>query len=306
MNGYRGRFAPTPSGPLHFGSMVAAVGSYLDAKSRGGTWLLRIDDLDPPRVMPGATDAILRCLENFRMEWDEKVVYQSTRGEAYRDALERLRARKLVYSCGCSRTDIEEAAVAAGLEGPVYPGTCRNRLPQGRDARSLRVLTNNTAIEFEDRLQGLVRQQLAAEIGDFVLWRTDGVFSYHLACAVDDGYQGITHVVRGADLIASTARQIYLQGLLGLTRPEYLHLPIAVDAAGEKLSKQTLAPPVDTGKPVAILTRVLQFLGHAPPPETAGAGLVALWPWAIANWRRERLPPRKVAAASGETRGSPS
>jgi glutamyl-Q tRNA(Asp) synthetase len=190
--------------------------------------------------------------------------------------------------------------MAAGLEGPVYPGTCRNGLPQGRDARSLRVLTNNTAIEFEDLLQGPVRQQLAAEIGDFVLWRTDGVFSYHFACAVDDEYQGITHVVRGADLIASTARQIYLQGLLGLPRPEYLHLPIAVDTSGEKLSKQTLAPPVDTRNPAAVLTRVLRFLGHAPPPGLAGAGVEALWPWAIENWRREQLPPRKVAAASVE------
>lgn len=278
--------------------MVAAVGSYLDAKSRGGDWLLRIDDLDPPRVMPGATDAILRCLENFGLNWDDAVVYQSARNEAYRDALERLRTQNLIYPCGCSRTDIEQAAMAAGIEGPVYPGTCRNGLPPGRELRSLRVLTNNTAVEFEDQLQGPVRQQLAAEIGDFVLWRTDGVFSYHLACAVDDAAAGVTHVVRGADLIASTPRQIHLQRLLGLPAPEYLHLPIAVDAQGEKLSKQTLAAPVDSGNPSATLAQVLQFLGHPPPRELAHAGLDALWSWAVGNWRREQLPRRKVAAGS--------
>jgi glutamyl-Q tRNA(Asp) synthetase len=298
MKSYRGRFAPTPSGPLHFGSMVAAVGSYLDAKSRGGAWLLRIDDLDAPRVMPGAADAILRCLENFGMHWDAGVVYQSTRNEAYRDALERLRAQNLIYACGCSRTDIEEAAMAAGIEGPVYPGTCRNGLPPGRGMRSLRVLTNNTPIEFEDRLQGPVRQQLAAEIGDFVLWRADGVYSYHIACAVDDADEGVTHVVRGADLIASTPRQIHLQRLLGLPTPEYLHLPIAVDAAGEKLSKQTLAPPVDSGDPSATLVRVMQFLGHTPPRELAHADIGTLWSWAAENWRREQLPRRKVASGS--------
>ena len=297
MNGYRGRFAPTPSGPLHFGSMVAAVGSYLDAKSGGGRWLLRIDDLDPPRVMPVAADAILRCLENFGMRWDEEVVYQSTRTEAYRDTLEHLRGRKLVYSCGCSRKDVEEAAIAAGIDGPVYPGTCRNGMPAGHTTRSLRVRTDDIAIEFEDQLQGRVRQQLATEIGDFVLRRADGAFSYHLACAVDDAHAGITHVVRGADLIASTPRQIYLQRLLGLPTPEYLHLPVAVNANNEKLSKQTLARSVDSGRPAATLARILQFLGHAPPPEMAGEDVKALWAWGIENWRRGLLP-RRTAALS--------
>ena len=299
MDGYRGRFAPTPSGPLHFGSMVAAAGSYLDAKSGGGRWLLRIDDLDPPRVLPGAADAILRCLENFGMHWDEEVVYQSTRGEAYRDTLEHLRGRKLVYPCGCSRKGVEEAAMAVGIDGPVYPGTCRNGMPAGHTMRSLRVRTDDIAVEFEDQLQGRVRQQLAAEIGDFVLRRADGAFSYHLACAVDDADAGITHVVRGADLIASTPRQIYLQRLLGLPTPEYLHLPVAVNANREKLSKQTLAQAVDSGRPAATLGRILQFLGHAPPSELAGEDVEALWSWGIENWRRGLLP-RQTAALSVE------
>ena len=290
---YRGRFAPTPSGPLHFGSMVAAVGSYLDAKHNGGEWLVRIDDLDPPRALPGAADAILRCLESFGMQWDGAVVYQSERGDAYRSAVEQLKRGGGVFACGCSRKDIEEAAMA-GLEGALYPGTCRNGLAPGRSPRSLRVRTDNMAVEFTDRLQGPVRQQLAAEVGDFILWRIDGIYSYHLACVVDDAEAEITHVVRGADLIASTPRQIYLQGLLKLRTPEYLHLPIAVDGRGEKLSKQTLASPVDPGVPAQALLRVLQFLGHPPPVAMAGCGLADLWTWARENWRHERLPSKKV------------
>ena len=296
MRRYRGRFAPTPSGPLHFGSMVAAVGSYLDAKSQSGDWLLRIDDLDPPRVMPGATDGILYALERVGLRWDEAVVFQSGRGEAYRDALERLRARNLIYPCGCSRKEIDEAAIA-GIDSSVYPGTCRHGMPPGRTMRSQRVRTDGASVEFDDRLQGRIRQQLAAEIGDFVLWRIDGVFSYHLACAVDDGDAGITHVVRGADLIDSTPRQIYLQRLLGLPEPEYLHLPIAVNAQGEKLSKQTLAPAVDTRSPAEVVAQVLQFLGQVPPPDLAGAKVDELLSWAISHWRRASLP-RSAAGTS--------
>jgi glutamyl-Q tRNA(Asp) synthetase len=290
---YRGRFAPTPSGPLHFGSMVAAVGSYLDAKHHGGEWLVRIDDLDLPRVVPGAADGILRCLERFRMQWDGAVAYQSEHSDAYRSAVEQLERGGRVFACGCSRKDIEEAAMA-GLEGALYPGTCRNGLPPGRSPRSLRVRTDNVAVEFSDRLQGPVRQQLAAEVGDFILWRTDGIYSYHLACAVDDAEARITHVVRGADLIASTPRQIYLQRLLDLRTPEYLHLPIAVNDTGEKLSKQTQAPPVGASPPAQVLLRVLGFLGHAPPAGMAGSDLADLWTWARENWRRDRLPAKKV------------
>lgn len=289
MKHYRGRFAPTPSGPLHFGSMVAAVGSYLDAKSRGGAWLVRIDDLDPPRVMPGAADGILHSLERFGLHWDEAVVRQSERGDAYRNALERLRAGNFLYPCGCSRKEIGEAALA-GMDGPVYPGTCRHGMPAGQAARSMRVRIDDTVMQFEDRLQGPVHQQLASEIGDFALWRVEGVFSYHLACAVDDDDAGITHVVRGADLMASTPRQIYLQRLLGFPELEYLHLPIAVNAKGEKLSKQTRAPAVDAGNPAAVLAQVLQFLGHVPPHDLGKAGVGELLSWALTNWRRSLLP----------------
>lgn len=286
---YRGRFAPTPSGPLHFGSMVAAVGSFLDARSRGGTWLVRIDDLDPPRAVPGAADAILRCLDAFGMHWDGTVVYQSTRNDAYHAALHQLRQSGRTYPCACSRKEISDAGLA-GVEGAVYPGTCRNGLATGREARALRVRTDGALVEFHDGLQGDVRQDLQGEIGDFVVYRADQVFAYHLACAVDDAGQGITDVVRGADLISSTPRQIHLQKLLGLPTPAYLHLPVAVNGAGEKLSKQTLARAVTDDDPAPTLARVLQFLGLPPPAQTRAAGLHELWAWAIQNWRRESLP----------------
>jgi len=286
---YRGRFAPTPSGPLHFGSMVAAVGSFLDARSHGGSWLVRVDDLDPPRTVPGATDAILRCLEAFAMHPDGSVVYQSTRNDAYHAALHKLRESGLTYPCACSRKEIGDTGLA-GVDGAVYPGTCRQGLAAGRRARALRLRCKGTVVEFDDGIQGHVRQDLQLEIGDFVVYRADHVFAYHLACAVDDAEQGVSHVVRGADLIASTPRQIHLQEVLGLPTPAYLHLPVAVDAAGVKLSKQTLAPPVDSNVPEAALARVLLFLGLPPPAEIRGAGLHELWTWAIQNWRRERLP----------------
>ena len=266
--------------------MVAAVGSYLDAKSHGGSWALRIDDLDPPRVAPGSVDSIFRCLEKFQMVWDGEVVFQSARTGAYQAALDQLRTRGLVYACACSRKEIGDAA----LDGPAYPGTCRRGLPPGREARAWRVRTRDTAIEFVDLLQGRVRQDLEREIGDFVLFRADQVFAYHLACAVDDSAQGITHVVRGADLMASTPRQIYLQRLLGLPTADYLHLPIALNAAGEKLSKHTLASAVEPDQAAVTLADVLRFLKHSPPDEVCADGVSALWRWAVENWRRDRLP----------------
>lgn len=279
--------------------MVAAVGSYLDAKSNGGLWALRIDDLDPPRIAPGAVDSIFRCLEQFRMVWDGEVVYQSARLDAYQAALDQLRTRGLVYACACSRKEIGDAGLD-GPDGPIYPGTCREGLPPGREARAWRVRTGKSAIEFVDRLQGHVLQELDREIGDFVLLRADRVFAYHLACAVDDSAQGISHVVRGADLLTSTPRQIYLQRLLGLSTPDYLHLPIALNAAGEKLSKQTLARPVDPGRAAVVLADVLGFLRHSPPDEVSADGVPALWGWALENWRRDRLPRVVGAAASAD------
>ena len=285
--------------------MVAAVGSYLDAKSHGGTWALRIEDLDPPRVAPGSVDSIFRCLEKFQMAWDGDVVFQGARTDAYQAALDGLRSRDLVYACACTRKEIGDAGLA-GPDGPVYPGTCRDGLPPGRDARAWRVRAGDAQIEFTDLLQGHVRQDLARDTGDFVLFRADRVFAYHLACAVDDHAQGITHVVRGADLLASTPRQIHLQRLLGLPTPYYLHLPVALNAAGEKLSKQTLASPVDPGRAATILAGVLRFLKHPPPDEVCADSLSALWSWAGENWVRSRLPANAAAPAAYSDSGAPS
>ena len=285
--------------------MVAAVGSYLDAKSHRGTWALRIDDLDPPRVAPGAIDSILRCLETFQLAWDGEVVFQSTRTAEYRDALDQLRTRGLVYDCACSRKEIADAGLA-GPDGPVYPGTCRNGLPPGRQAPAWRIRTAGAQIEFEDLLQGRVHQDLGREVGDFVLLRADGVYAYHLACSVDDHAQGITHVIRGADLLASTARQIHLQKLLGLPTPEYLHLPIALNAAGEKLSKQTLARPVEPEQTARTLADVLQFLKHPPPDDVRTGGIATLWRWAAENWKRDRLPVSAETPAAYRDNGAPS
>ncbi len=297
---YHGRFAPTPSGPLHFGSMVAAVGSYLDAKSHGGTWALRIDDLDPPRNAPGSADSIFRCLEKFQMVWDGAVVFQSARTDVYQAALDRLRSQGLVYPCACSRKEVGDA----GQGGTVYPGTCRQGVRPGREAQAWRLRTVDTAIEFVDLLQGRMGQNLEREIGDFVLFRADRVFAYHLACAIDDSAQGITHVVRGADLMASTPRQIYLQRLLDLPTPEYLHLPVALDASGEKLSKQTRAGAVQPEQAALILADVLRFLNHRPPDEVCTDGVSALWSWALEMWRRDRLPDVISAGAPSVRRDS--
>jgi glutamyl-Q tRNA(Asp) synthetase len=288
MERYRGRFAPTPSGPLHFGSLVAAVASYLEARRRGGEWLVRIDDLDPPRVAPGAAGDILRTLAACGLKWDGEVVRQSRRSEAYHAGLHRLRRDGLLYPCACSRRDIADSAMA-GAEGPVYTGTCRNGLSGKRPARALRLDTRGGSVSFEDALQGCITQNVAADIGDFVLYRADRVFSYHLAVAIDDAEQGITDVVRGADLLASTARQILLQRLLRLPTPRYAHFPVAVDQRGIKLSKQTRAPPVDPCNPVPALASALRFLGHSPPA-AACSGLDQLWRWAVAEWRLERVP----------------
>lgn len=299
MTTYRGRFAPTPSGPLHFGSMVAAIGSFLDARAHGGAWGLRIDDVDPLRVAEGAVDSILRCLESFALQWDGPVVLQSRRGDAYHAALHRLHQAGVTFACACSRKQIGEEGIA-GLEGAVYPGTCRDGLPQGRAARAQRVRVNDSPIGFEDALQGWIEQELARDIGDFVLYRADRVYSYHLVCAVDDAEEGITDIVRGADLIDSTPRQIYLQQLLGLLQPAYLHLPVAVNQQGEKLSKQTLAQPVEPQHPWKTIDAVLRFLGLMLPGEYARAGATDCLQWAAANWRREALPRRRALPAPAD------
>ncbi len=293
---YRGRFAPSPTGPLHFGSLVAAVGSYLDAKARGGEWLVRIEDVDTPRNARGATDAILRALEACGMAWDGPVVFQGTRTDAYRAALRDLEKRRLAYPCACTRREVADSAVA-GVEGYVYPGTCRAGLPAGRSACSVRIDTRGAKVGFDDAAQGRIEHDLETDIGDFVLYRADRIFAYQLAVVVDDAEQGITDIVRGADLLDSTPRQIYLQQLLGLPTPRYLHLPVAVNALGEKLSKQTRAPAIDTAAPLMELVTALEFLGQAPPHDLAAGTAGDLWDWAIANWRREKLPRTRTRPA---------
>ncbi len=295
-SGYRGRFAPSPTGPLHFGSLVAAVGSYLDAKRNHGTWLVRMEDLDAPRCIPGAADDILRTLDAFGLHSDEPVLYQSQRTAAYDAALQQLRTSGAAYPCSCTRKEIADSALN-GIEGPVYPGTCRHGIPAGRTARAWRVRTNNDAIGFNDGLQGFQSQHLERQIGDFVVKRADGLFAYQLAVVVDDAFQGITHIVRGADLLASTARQIHLQHLLGLPTPQYMHLPVAVNAAGEKLSKQTLAAPVDVSHPIATLMQVLDFLQQRPPDKTAARSVAMLLDWAITHWDAEKLRGRRTLPA---------
>ena len=296
MDHYRGRFAPSPTGPLHFGSLVAAAGSYLEAKSRGGLWLLRIEDLDPPREQAGAADAILRTLEACGMAWDGDIMYQSQRSEAYRAALARLEAQGLVYVCGCSRGEIADSGLSP--DGAlIYPGTCRNGLAPGKKARSTRVRVDHALVEFEDAVQGKIHQDLATEAGDFVLSRADGLYAYQLAVVVDDAEQRITDVVRGADLLASTPRQIYLQRLLGLPTPRYLHLPAAVNAAGEKLSKQTQAAPVDARDPVPALAQVMEFLGQAPPAQLRRSTVAEFWSWALSHWDARHIPRQRSRPA---------
>lgn len=284
---YRGRFAPTPSGPLHFGSIVAAAGSWLEARTRAGEWQLRIDDLDPPRVAPGAAEDILRCLEAFALHWDGAPVYQSTRGEAYRAAFEQLQRSGLVYPCACSRRQIAQRAVM-GTDGPVYPGTCRNGMPPGAAVRTWRLRTAGAQVEFVDRVLGRQQRDLERASGDFVLLRADGVWSFQLASAVDDAEMAMTDIVRGADLLESSARQILVLEALGHPVPTYAHLPVVVDAAGEKLSKQTLAPAADAARAGELLADALRFLGQEIPA-SSHADVRAVLDWALAHWDLSRV-----------------
>jgi len=283
---YVGRFAPSPTGLLHFGSLVAALASWLDAKSAAGRWLLRMEDLDHPREMPGAADAILRQLEAFGLEWDGPVVYQSARLDLYQAAVQKLES--LSYPCACTRKELEDSALA--IDGSrIYPGTCRGGLSPGKTARALRLRTAAEPVRFTDRVQGEITQCVATEVGDFVLRRADGIFAYQLAVVVDDAAQGITDVVRGADLLDSTARQIALQRLLGNATPRYLHAPVATNAAGEKLSKQTHAPDAAPRD----LAAALRFLGMDAPEKAVPEELPA---WAVRNWDAARIPCKRAIA----------
>ena len=282
---YRGRFAPSPTGPLHFGSLVTALGSYLQARSQQGKWLVRMEDIDPPREQAGAADAILRVLEAFQLQWDEPVLYQSTRGEAYEAALTRLAEKQQSFACACSRKTI---AAAGG--GSLYPGTCRNGLPAGAKPRAIRVHAPDQHITFDDALQGRVETNLQNGIGDFVVRRADGFYAYHLAVVVDDAEQGITEIVRGTDLLSATLPQYFLQDCLSYPHPQYSHLPIAVNQQGQKLSKQTFAAAIAPQNPGPTLCKALRFLGHPPPAELENAPPADLLEWAVAHWNMQNVP----------------
>jgi len=286
---YRGRFAPSPTGPLHFGSLVAAVGSYLDAKFHHGKWLVRIEDVDLQRQVPDAAREILYVLERLGMEWDEEVIYQSQRSEAYHEALSVLIKQGLVYPCICSRKEIADSSII-GLNGPIYPGTCLKSPASVKDAHALRIQTNNDSVQFEDILKGTYAQRLRSDVGDFVLRRADGIYAYQLAVVVDDAAQDITHVVRGADLLDSTPRQIFLQQLLGYPIPQYMHLPVVTNAKGEKLSKQTNAAPINIANALTQLVDALQFLGQNPPLEILEGDISSFWQWAKQNWCVNLIP----------------
>lgn len=299
---YRGRFAPSPTGPLHFGSLVAAIGSYLDARSRQGDWLIRMEDLDPPREVEGAADLILFTLDSLALGSDQPVMFQSTRADAYQETLERLERDGLIYHCGCTRKEILAAAVRT-VYGPIYPGTCRDGLPPGRKPRSVRVRTRDEPVGFEDRLQGPFHQNLADQVGDFIVRRSDGLTAYQLAVVVDDADQGITDIVRGSDLLDSTPRQLQLQRYLQLPEPRYLHLPMAVDAAGDKLSKQTFAPAVDPHQGAVLIESVLRFLRQPLPGDFSDGTLDDCWRWAIDHWDPALLPGKQALPAPPDTTG---
>lgn len=257
---YRGRFAPSPTGPLHAGSLVAALASWLDARAHGGIWLVRIEDLDPPREVPGAARDILATLAAFGMESDEAVVFQSERSAGYQAAFDRLLDVRQVFACACSRSDVDQAVIAGGLTPGVYPGTCRNGTG-GRAARAWRFRVPAEPIEFEDRAAGRISEFLEHTVGDFVVRRADGLWAYQLAVVVDDAAQRISDVVRGADLLDNTARQIALQSALALPTPRYLHVAVVENESGEKLSKQTGAIALDRARPLAELERAATHLG---------------------------------------------
>ena len=269
---------------------MAALGSLLCARRHGGRWFVRIDDLDTPRNVSGAADSILRDLDRFAMHWDGEVMRQSRRPAAYAEALERLADRGWTFACGCSRRDLVDG---------VYPGTCREGLPPGRTARSVRLRVGAAAVEFRDAVQGPVAQNLDKEVGDFVVLRADGVVAYHLAVVVDDAEQRISEVVRGCDLLESTPRQILIQRALGLPTPEYAHLPVAVNAGRRKLSKQTHARPIASEPAGALLVDALEFLGQRPPRDLARAPAGEVIAWGVDCWDRTRVPCRRTAPAPG-------
>jgi glutamyl-Q tRNA(Asp) synthetase len=276
-SGYIGRFAPSPTGPLHFGSLLAALASFLDARANQGKWLMRIEDLDPPREPAGSAELILQQLQDFGMNWDDEVLYQSTRLGAYEEVMGQLQDKGLAYPCDCTRPQIREM-------GLVYNGSCRERSTPPEKPYALRLKTEALKIGFDDVIQGHFSQQLELDAGDFVIRRKDELYAYQLAVVVDDEFQNITHVVRGWDLLDSTPRQIYLQRVLNYQEMSYIHIPIIVDEKGQKLSKQAFAPSIETDRASEAIYKALVFLGQVPPAEIAIERPESQLQWAIANW----------------------
>ncbi len=300
---YIGRFAPSPTGPLHFGSLVAAVASYCDAKANKGKWLVRMEDLDKPREVSGAAEDILRTLEAFGFEWDDEMLYQSQREEVYAKALNALQNEHLIYPCTCTRKEIADSSNTQGIDGLIYPKTCylKENLTPSTNPNihgAYRAIVVDEKIAFLDVIQGEISQNLTHDVGDFIVKRADGLFAYQLAVVVDDAAQGVTHIVRGADLLDSTPRQIYLQQLLSFTppnftSPNYAHVPVAVNRRGEKLSKQTLAEPISMRSASQLIFEALKFLGQNPPLEIKNASLNESWHWAMTHWNLTSVPKQR-------------
>lgn len=282
-SGYIGRFAPTPSGPLHFGSLVAALASFLDARAHRGQWLLRIEDIDAPRCVPGAADSILQALEDYGLLWDASVCYQSQQNPHYQTALEQLQGQSLVFFCTCSRSQLKGHGM--------YPGTCRTRLSHDpQQACSCRIRVADQELSFTDLILPSYTENLASQVGDFILQRKDGPYAYQLAVVVDDALQGITHVIRGADLYTQTIRQMFLQQSLGFTTPAYGHIPLIINDQGQKLSKQNMATAISAKQAPELLSQAIQRLGQALPQELFNAPVTEQLEWAIAAWDRSKIP----------------
>ena len=290
MSNVVGRFAPSPSGPLHLGSLLAALGSYLQARAQGAQWLLRVDDLDTPRIRAGAEERILDALIDYGLRWDGVVFRQSTRGPAYQRAIEWLKSQGHAFDCGCTRREARSGK--QGIEGPVYPGTCRRGLPAGREARSVRFRADDALLTLHDRVQGRYQQLLARDIGDFVIQRADGITAYQLATVLDDAEQGVTEVVRGADLLSSTPRQMAIYKAFGLAMAQYAHLPVLIDANGYKLSKSSDAPALEAARRGETLFACLELLGQRPPQAMREATAARILRWATDNWTLEAVPAR--------------
>lgn len=289
---YIGRFAPSPTGALHFGSLLAAVASYCDAKANHGKWLVRMEDLDKPREMKGAADSILRQLEAFGLQWDDAVIYQSQRLDDYAQVLQQLQNQHLVYPCTCSRKEIADSSYQRGIDGVIYPKTCLTHALKPNVPPAWRIKTSSHRVHFIDTIQGKIAQNIGLEVGDFILKRADGFFAYQLAVVADDAFQGITHIVRGADLLDSTPRQIYLQQHLHYITPQYAHIPIATNIKGEKLSKQTCAMPIEAKSANQLLYEAFNFLQQEPPEFLKHATINEILDWAVHHWRLHTISPK--------------